>query len=407
MITPFRRSVRRSLRPARLRPADVVYVGRAGLRARRTRVALSALGITIGIAAMIGVVGISASSHADLNRRLASLGANMLVAVPASADGERVTLPDTAAPMVARMAPVQAVSVVGRVPNAAVYRNEHIPAGETSGIAVYAGEEDLLGTVRGSVAAGRWLSPAEASFPAVVLGAGTAKALGVDDVDGKVQVVVGRARFTVVGILAPSVLAPELDFGAFVGRAAAQRFLNFDGHATALYTRVDDKLVSPVRAVLARTINPTKPYEVKVTRPSDLLVAQALTDQTFTGLLLGLGAVALLVGGIGVANTMVISVLERRAEIGLRRALGATKGQIRLQFLAESLVLSALGGIGGVVFGVVATTVYSAIRHWPVHVPPWASVGGLAATLGVGAIAGLYPALRAARLPPSQALTGS
>jgi putative ABC transport system permease protein len=402
------RSARRSLRPARLGPGDVVRVGSSGLRARRMRVFLSALGITIGIAAMISVVGISASSRADLDRRLARFGTNMLTAVPAKTqEGTIATLPDTAVQMVSRITPVESVSAVGQVANAAAYRNEHVPSAENNSLAVFAARLDLPDTIRSTMAAGHWLAEPGASFPTTVLGAQAAQRLGVDRITMQTQVVVGHRRFTVVGILAPAPLAAELDFGVFVGWSAAQRYLNFDGHPTSIYTRTRPDAVVAVRGVLGRTINPAAPEEVRVTRPSDVLAAQAMTDQTFTGLMLGLGAVALLVGGIGVANTMVISVLERRAEIGLRRALGATRGQIRLQFLVESLLLSALGGVGGVLFGILATAGYTATRHWLVFVPPWATGGGLAATLGVGAIAGIYPAVRAARLAPTQALTGT
>jgi putative ABC transport system permease protein len=152
------------------------------------------------------------------------------------------------------------------------------------------------------------------------------------------------------------------------------------------------------------TVNPEHPEEVEVSRPSDALAARDAADRALTGLLLGLGAVALLVGGVGVANTMVISVLERRNEIGLRRALGATRGQVRLQFLAESLLLSALGGVAGVLVGSLVTAVYAATRDWPTSIPPLAIVGGIGATLVVGTAAGAYPAARAARLTPTAAL---
>jgi putative ABC transport system permease protein len=146
---------------------------------------------------------------------------------------------------------------------------------------------------------------------------------------------------------------------------------------------------------------------VKVSRPSDALAAQRATNATFTALLLGLGAVALLVGGIGVANTMVISVLERRAEIGLRRSLGATKGQVRTQFVTESLLLSLLGGAAGVLLGYLVTGLYATTQSWPTVVPLWALAGGVGATVVIGAIAGLYPAIRAARLAPTEALASS
>lgn len=208
-----------------------------------------------------------------------------------------------------------------------------------------------------------------------------------------------------VGILEPVPLAPELNASALIGWPVAESLLGFDGHPTTVYSRSDDGSVEEVRDVLAATANPEAPNEVNVSRPSDALAARHATDRAFTGLLLGLGAVALLVGGVGVANTMVISVLERRAEIGLRRSLGATRGQIRTQFLAESLLLSALGGVGGVALGAVVTTVYAGTRGWPAVLPLWATGGGLAATLVIGAVAGLYPAIRASRLPPTEALT--
>jgi putative ABC transport system permease protein len=228
--------------------------------------------------------------------------------------------------------------------------------------------------------------------------------LGIGAAGPDVQVYAGGVWFTVVGVLDAVPLAPELDSAALVGWAAAESYLDFDGHPTTVYTRSDDAAVEAVRAVLAATANPEAPNEVQVSRPSDALEARRATDRAFTGLLLGLGAVALLVGGVGVANTMVISVLERRAEIGLRRSLGATRGQIRIQFLAESLLLSTLGGVGGVVLGIAVTTVYATTRSWPSVVPAWAMAGGVSATLLIGAIAGLYPAIRAARLAPTEAL---
>ncbi len=209
---------------------------------------------------------------------------------------------------------------------------------------------------------------------------------------------------TVVGTLKPVPLAPELDQAALVGWQAGRRYLGFDGSPTTVYTRTHPDKVEMVRDLLAATINPAQPNEVEVSRPSDALAAQAAANVTFTGLLLGLGAISLLVGGIGVANTMVISVLERRAEIGLRRSLGATRRHIRVQFLAEALLLSALGGGSGVLLGSAVTAVYASLQGWPTVVPAWVIGGGIAATLVIGALAGLYPAIRAARLAPTEAL---
>ncbi|NUR72551.1 MAG: ABC transporter permease [Hamadaea sp.] len=392
-----------TLAPARLRPRDVLRVGGAGLRTRPLRVFLSALGIAIGIAAMIAVVGISASSREDLNRQLAALGTNLLTVGPGqSLFGDDSHLPAEAEDMIGQIAAVTDVSATGKVPNTHVYRNDKIPSGQSGGIAVLAGRTDLPTAVGATISAGVFLNDATATYPAVVLGAKSAERLGVT-APGE-QVWLGGQWFTVVGLLTPVALAPELDTAAVVGWPVATTRLHFDGYATTVYTRSDERAVNDVQAVLAATANPAAPNEVKVSRPSDALAAKQATDATLNGLLLGLGAVALLVGGVGVANTMVISVLERRAEIGLRRSLGATRGQIRLQFLAESLLLSLLGGAGGVALGILVTGAYAAYQGWPTVVPAWVSLGGAGATLVIGGLAGLYPAVRAARLSPTAAL---
>jgi len=369
------------------------------------RVVLSALGIAIGIAAMVAVVGISTSSRAQLNRLLDALGTNLLTAGPGSTlFGETATLPDDAVAMVGRIGPVESVSATGKIADAKVYRSDKIPKPESGGIAALAARTDLPGVVGATVASGTWLNDATARYPAVVLGAKAAEHLGIGAASPDTQIWLGGQWATVVGTLHPVPLAPELDLAALVGWKAGQRYLGFDGSPTTVYTRTDPDKVETVRGVLAATVNPAQPNEVEVSRPSDALAAQAAANVTFTGLLLGLGAVALLVGGIGVANTMVISVLERRAEIGLRRSLGATRGQIRVQFLAEALLLSALGGGSGVLLGSTVTAAYASLQGWPTVVPAWVMGGGIAATLVIGALAGLYPAIRAARLAPTEAL---
>jgi putative ABC transport system permease protein len=384
---------------------DVLRVGGVGLRTRPLRAFLSALGIAIGIAAMIAVVGISTSSREDLNRQLSALGTNLLRVAPGQdIFGADAHLPAEAVSMIARIGPVTSVSAVGRVSGVKVYRSDKMPSAESGGISAYAARVDLPGTVGATMATGRWLNAATERYPAVVLGSRAAKRLGIGADGPDVQIDVGGRWFTVIGILNPVPLAPELDLGVLVGWDVATARLSFDGYATTVYCRSREDSVTDVKAVLAATANPESPNEVTVSRPSDTLKAKQATDKTFTGLLVGLGAVALLVGGVGVANTMVISVLERRAEIGLRRSLGATRGQIRIQFLAESLLLSALGGLGGVLLGVAVTAGYAATRHWPTVVPAWAMLGGLGATLVIGGLAGLYPAIRAARLSPTEAL---
>ncbi|MCF2533273.1 ABC transporter permease [Yinghuangia soli] len=396
------------LSPARLRVRDVLRVGGSGLRTRRMRVFLSALGIAIGIAAMTAVAGISTSSRAELDRELDRFGTNLLTVAPGNKlTGGAASLPPEAVPMIARIGPVETVAATGQLSGAKVYRNDRIPAAQTNAISVLAVHLNLPATLGADLADGTWLNAATAKFPAVVLGSETAQRLGIGAAAPDVQVLLGGELFTVVGVLQPVALAPEVDSAALIGWPVAQSLLAFDGHPTTVYSRSVESQVEAVRDVLAATANPANPNEVKVSRPSDVLAAKHATNEAFTGLLLGLGAVALLVGGVGVANTMVISVLERRAEIGLRRSLGATRGQIRTQFLTESLLLSALGGIGGVFLGTAVTTGYAATQGWPAVVPLWATAGGVAATLVIGAIAGLYPAIRASRLPPTEALAAT
>jgi putative ABC transport system permease protein len=374
-----------------------------GWSAGPTRAVLSALGIGIGVAAMVAVLGISTSSHARLADELSKLGTNLLTVGPGKDFfGGDAKLPKDAVAMVKQIGPVRTASGVGELQNCPVYRNDKVDPRATGGISVNAAKLNLLDTISGKLASGQWLNAATSKFPAVVLGAKAAAQLGIDTPG--VQVYLGHQWFTVVGILKPLTLAPNLDRAAFVGWEVAEQKLGFDGHPTTVYERSPDESVEDVRAVLAASVNPANPEQVSVSRPSDALQAQLTAGATFVQLFVGLGAVALLVGGVGVANTMVISVLERRPEIGLRRALGARKGQIRTQFLTEAVLLSAGGGIFGVLLGLGISTVYALISDWP-PVVPWSAVGlGLGAAVVAGAVAGWFPAARAAKLAPSTVL---
>ncbi|WP_062429684.1 ABC transporter permease [Herbidospora daliensis] len=391
------------LRPARLTWGDLVRVGAAGLRVRPARAVLSALGIAIGIATMVAVVGISSSSKAQLLAELDRLGTNLLRVTPGqSLFGQPTSLPETALAMVGAVGPVEVAGATGDT-GTPVYRTDRIDPQSTRGLTTRAASPELLRALQTPVAEGVWLNEGTASLRAVVLGTVAADRLGVRDVGE--QLWIGGRWWTVVGILAASPLAPEVDRSALVGFGAAGTYLNFDGHPTTIYTRTEPAQVDAVRAVLPATASPQNPEEVEVSRPSDALAARAAADSAFTGLLLGIGAVALLVGGVGVANTMVISVLERRREIGLRRSLGATRGQVRGQFLAESLLLSGLGGVAGALLGGAVTVAYATWTGLPPTVPAWAPAGALTATLLVGTVAGLYPAMRAARMSPTLALS--
>jgi len=379
-------------------------VASVGLRTRRVRAALSALGIAIGVAAMVAVLGLSASSQAGLLAEIDKLGTNLLTVTPGQTiAGETATLPKTAAGMIARIGPVRTVQTTGTV-RAKVYRNPYIPSVNTNGLSVNAASLDLPAAVSTSVAQGRYLDAATATQPVVVLGADAAERLGITHLIPDERLWIGNRWFYVSGILNPAKLAPEIDSAVLVGYPAAEQFLDFDGYSTKMYVLAQTDMVTDVFNVLAATANPDAPDEITVSRPSAALIARAAAQNALNGLFLGLGAVALLVGGIGVANTMVISVLERRSEIGLRRALGAVKGDIRTQFLSEAVLLASIGGVVGVAAGILATVIYAHIQGWATVVPPLAWGGGLAASMLIGAVAGLLPALRAARMSPTEAL---
>jgi putative ABC transport system permease protein len=389
---------------SRLRPADLGRVASVGLRTRKLRAGLSALGIGIGVAAIVAVLGLSASSSAGLLAEIGKLGTNLLtVANGQSLFGGTAELPRAAPGMISRIAAVTAVQDTGTV-KASVYRSPLIPAINTNGLSVQAASLGLPAAVGTSIAQGRYLNAASAHEPVAVLGAVAARRLGIDRIWPGERIWLGSRWFYLAGILKPAVLAPELDTAVLVGFPAAEHYLHFDGHPSVIYVRAQTSQVNAVQSLLAATANPENPSQVSVSQPSAALVAQADAKSALNGLFLGLGAVALLVGAVGVANIMVISVLERRSEIGLRRALGATRGQIRVQFLSEAILLAVLGGAAGVAVGALSTAIYAHTKGWAVVVPALAWGGGIGAALLIGAVAGLLPAIRAARMSPTQAL---
>ena len=389
---------------SRLLPADVVRVGSIGLRTRRLRAALSALGIAIGIASMVAVLGISRSSKADLLAQLDKLGTNLLTITPGeSLLGEAATLPLAAPKMVARLDPVEQVASV-RAIDATLRRTDYIPRERTNGISVLAADTNLLAALKGTVGQGVFLNEANIGYPAIVLGSVAAERLAIRSLYAGPMVYVDGRWFSVVGILDPLPLSPDVDRSALVGYPIAEELLGASADATTIHVRTDPDTIEDTRTLLPATANPENPEQVQVSRPSDVIEARAAAETAYTSLFLGLGAVALLVGGVGIANVMVISVLERRSEIGLRRALGAGKRHISIQFLSESLLLAALGGLAGALIGVLVTAGYAVARDWAISIPGYAPIGGLVASLLIGGIAGLYPAVRAARLSPTEAL---
>jgi putative ABC transport system permease protein len=387
-----------------LAPVDVLSLGTIGIRIHRIRALLSSLGIAVGIATMIMVTGIPASSERALLNELSALGTNLLQAEPAPNSGETPLLPEESVAMVGRIAPVISVTAVANT-HTIVRRSDVTDPHDGSGLTVLASRTDLLATLGARMHSGRFLDQASEAFPTVVLGWVAASRLGFPTVPAggpPPQVMISNVWFSVIGILAPIPLSPDVDRAVLVGWESAKAELGFDGHPTVIYLRALEPQIEAVRSVLPATIYPEEPGQVMVTLPSDALAAKRATQQTLSVLFVGLALVALLVGGIGVANTMVISVLQRRTEVGLRRALGANRGQIRAQFLTESVVLSALGGAIGTVLGTAGTTGYDMIHNWPVVIPIWSVSAALGGAVLVGVIAGVYPSIRAARLTPTR-----
>ena len=390
--------------PRKLRPSDLARLAGVGLRTRKLRAGLSALGIAIGVAAIVAVLGLSSSSQAGLLAEISKLGTNLLtVQNGQSLGGGTAELPTAAPAMIGRIAAVTAAQDTGTV-TASAYRSPLIPAVDTNALSVDAASLHLPAAVGTTIAWGTYLNAATAREPVAVLGAAAAQRLGIDRIWPGERIWVSGQWFYLAGILKPAVLAPEIDSSVLIGYPAAEKYLGFDGHPSTIYVRAQTSQVTAVDNLLAAQANPENPSQVNISQPSAALVAQADAQSALNGLFLGLGAVALLVGAVGVANIMVISVLERRSEIGLRRALGATKGHIRIQFLSEAILLALLGGAAGVTAGVLATAIYATTKGWAVVVPALAWGGGLGAALLIGAAAGLLPALRAARMSPTEAL---
>jgi putative ABC transport system permease protein len=398
-------SARARLDTARLPPHELLGVALQGLRTRRLRAALSALGIAIGIGAMVAVVGVSSSSQAKLLATIDSLGTNLLTVSPGTSfTGANEVLPGTAVAMIDHMPNVNRDAAVYQVSGANVYRTPYVPAAQTGGIGVDAAGANLPQVMGASMASGHFLDAIGSRYPEAVLGAQAAAVLQITHVGGHVMVYLGNAWFTVVGIMRSAALDTALDSTVFISLPVAERMFHVKPNPSEIYVRAGQNDVTGVSNLLAATADPQNASGVQVSRPSDILEARAAAKGQFTTLLLGLGAVALLVGAIGIANIMVISVLERRGEIGMRRALGATRRHISLQFLTESAVLAALGSLAGLLLGAGATEAYAVAQNEPFVVPLYALVASPVAGLAIGAIAGLYPATKAARLSPTEAL---
>jgi putative ABC transport system permease protein len=404
---PFRRSgdpdAVENLR-SKVRLPDMLAVGVLGLRARPTRTILTAVGIALGIAAVVSIVGISASSEADAQAQVDEFGTNFLIVTPGLGITAAAELSATANEMIERIGPVTSAASVTVVSGARPRRNEFIPEAETRGVRVLAADVDLLEPLEADLVVGRWFDTTTAELPAVVLGSKAAERFAIDSLEGTPLIDLSGRSFAVIGILESVPLDPDLDTAVFIGQPIATSEFETEDSPAKIYVRTVPERLDAVREVIPSTASPNAPSEVAVTRPSDALEFEQLITESFRNLLIGVGGVALLVAGVGIANVMVISVLERRGEIGVRRALGATKRHIRVQFVLESMLLALLGGMLGIAVGVAIVGGYAAYQGWQLDVPAEWILAGVGASLLVGATAGLYPAARAARMDPAEAV---
>lgn len=388
----------------RLKIKDLFFVALYGVRARRGRAALTSIGIGIGIAAIVAVTGISASGRADLLATLESLGTNLIKASPqAGFFGTQEKLPDGVVGMVERIGPVEEVTSTTQT-DLIVRRSNFISEFEGGGISTIVTSPELLKVVGGNLIEGRFIQDGLSNIPVTVLGSVTASRLGINTLETPTKILIGNEWFGVVGILDELKIHPDLDRSVFIGYGVAKTLFDIDKEPTTIYVRANPTYIEDVVEVIAPSMNPENPDQVQVSRPSDALEAQEAADAAFTNLLLGLGSVALLVGGVAIANVMVMSVLERRMEIGVRRSIGATRKEIRYQFLLESIVLSGIGGLVGVVLGTGVTLGYTNYTDIVFSIPVSQVLGAILLALLIGAISGVYPAIKASKIQPAEAV---
>ena len=388
----------------KLRTRDLFFVAVYGVKARKGRAALTSIGIGIGIAAIVAVSGIAASGSADLLSTLESLGTNLVKASPqAGFFGTQEELPEGVIGMVERIGPVEEVTSTTQT-DLLVRRSNFISEFEGGGISTIVTSSELLNVIGGKLSEGRFITEGLADLPVTVLGSVTAKRLGITNLSKPTKILIDDEWFGVIGIVEELKIHPDLDRSVFIGYGAAKKLFDINEEPTTIYLRANPTFIEDVVEVIAPSMNPENPDQVEVSRPSDALEAQQAVEASFTNLLLGLGSVALLVGGVAIANVMVMSVLERRMEIGVRRSIGATRREIRYQFLLESVVLSGIGGLVGVMLGSLITLAYTNYTNIVFSIPVWQILGAVVLALLIGAISGVYPAIKASKIQPAEAV---
>jgi len=388
----------------KLRTRDLFFVAVYGVKARKGRAALTSIGIGIGIAAIVAVSGIAASGSADLLSTLESLGTNLVKASPqAGFFGTQEELPEGVIGMVERIGPVEEVTSTTQT-DLLVRRSNFISEFEGGGISTIVTSSELLNVIGGNLSEGRFITDGLSDLPVTVLGNVTAKRLGITNLSKPTKILIDDEWFGVIGIVEELKIHPDLDRSVFIGYGAAKKLFDINEEPTTIYLRANPTFIEDVVEVIAPSMNPENPDQVEVSRPSDALEAQQAVEASFTNLLLGLGSVALLVGGVAIANVMVMSVLERRMEIGVRRSIGATRREIKYQFLLESIVLSGIGGLVGVMLGSLITLAYTNYTNIVFSIPVWQILGAVVLALLIGAISGVYPAIKASKTQPAEAV---
>jgi putative ABC transport system permease protein len=386
---------------------DLLGVAWKGLSARKIRTLLIMLGPIVGVAAMVGAVGLTESAKGDLKQKLSTLGTNLIIANAGGSFGQQnPTFPGDAVTRVKAISSVESASATTNLSQVIA-----LPAQGGSDfyqafpVPVRAADLTLPAVLDVPVINGRWLSAADNKLHAraAVIGAGLAKQYAFLRGENR-TIRLNDTNFGVVGVLGPVALDPDLDNAVFVTQWAAKHVFATDGKPNQLYVRSTPKDTQATADAIPTAINLGGPDQVSTKVPSDVLKAASQADKTLQQTALFAGLLALTVGGLGIANVMSISVIQRSSEIGIRRAVGHSRSKIGLQFLLESLFVGILGGILGAAVGVGVVYLVSAFAHWVVviaysRIPIWM---GLA--LIVSVVAGLYPSIKAARLEPLETL---
>ena len=387
---------------------ELLGVAFAGLAARKVRTLLIMLGPTLGVAAIIGAVGLTDSAKGDLKAKLQELGTDLIVAEASSSfDTETPKMPADAVDRALEVPTVEQVAAVSELAGIIVTPYEEAASVyETVPIPVLAADVELPSVLDVGMVTGRWLNEVdqEELTRGAVIGEGLANE--VDVLPGETRSIrVGRYDYAVVGILEPVELDPALNNAVFVTFGSAEAdFDDEDQEPNKLYVRARPGTERETAEVLPIAISLGGSTEVAAKIPTDLLEAQSETDTTLQFIVAGMGLLALVVGAVGIANVMSISVIQRSSEIGIRRALGHRRSTVALQFLLEALGVGILGGLLGVAVGVAAMWVGTTIADWTFILQPWLPWAGLLGAVIVSIVAGIYPAMKAARLEPLETL---